>query len=67
MAFFNFGPSASHLKAICETSKVVIVEVNENMPVAYGDETSSVHITDVDMIVHGENPLVPELGEVRLR
>lgn len=60
--FFNFGPSASHLKAICETSKIVIVEVNENMPVAYGDETSSVHITDVDMIVHGENPLVPELG-----
>lgn len=31
--FFNFGPNASHMAAVCETSKVVIVEVNENMPV----------------------------------
>lgn len=30
--FFNFGPNASHMAAVCETSKVVIVEVNENMP-----------------------------------
>ena len=26
--FFNFGPNASHMAAVCETSKVVIVEVN---------------------------------------
>ena len=30
--YFNFGLSASHLRAVIEKSKVVIVEVNENMP-----------------------------------
>lgn len=30
--YFNFGPNASHLGAMCETAKHVIVEVNENMP-----------------------------------
>ena len=30
--YFNFGPNASHLGAVCETSKKIIVEVNENMP-----------------------------------
>lgn len=34
--YFNFGPNASHMAACCETSKVVIVEVNENMPVCLG-------------------------------
>ena len=35
--YFNFGPNASHMAACCETSKVVIVEVNENMPVCSAD------------------------------
>ena len=30
--YFNFGVSASHLKAVCDTAKTVIVEVNEKMP-----------------------------------
>ena len=34
--FFNFGPNASHMAAVCEKAKVVIVEVNENMPVCLG-------------------------------
>ena len=25
--FFNFGPSASHMMAVCETSEIVVVEV----------------------------------------
>jgi len=29
--YFNFGPSASHLGAMCETARHIIVEVNENM------------------------------------
>ena len=32
--YFNFGPNASHLGAMCETAKHVIVEVNENMHAA---------------------------------
>ena len=53
--YFNFGVSASHMKAICDTAKIVIVEVNQNMPRCLGGFGESVHITDVDMIVEGRN------------
>ncbi len=53
--YFNFGISASHMKAICDTAKILIVEVNQNMPRCLGGFGESVHITDVDMIVEGRN------------
>lgn len=53
--YFNFGVSASHMKAICDTAKILIVEVNQNMPRCLGGFGESVHITDVDMIVEGRN------------
>lgn len=53
--YFNFGVSASHMKAICDTAKMVIVEVNQNMPRCLGGFGESVHISDVDMIVEGRN------------
>ena len=34
--WFSFGPQASHLKAVCEASDVVIVEVNKYMPRCLG-------------------------------
>ena len=60
--FFNFGPNASHMAAVCEASKVVIVEVNENMPVCFGGTEEGVHISHVDMIVEGDNPAIAEMG-----
>lgn len=60
--YFNFGPNASHLAAVCERSKVIIVEVNENMPVCLGGFENCVHISDVDMIVEGDNAPMAELG-----
>ena len=60
--YFNFGPNASHMAACCETSKVVIVEVNENMPVCLGGFENGVHISNVDMIVEGSNPTIAEMG-----
>lgn len=59
--YFNFGVSASHLKAICDTAKTVIVEVNQNMPRCLGGFGESVHITDVDMIVEGRNDPIGQL------
>ena len=53
--YFNFGVSASHMKAICDTAKILIVEVTQNMPRCLGGFGESVHITDVDMIVEGRN------------
>ena len=60
--FFNFGLSASHLKAAIECADIVIVEVNKNMPYCVNGIDDSVHISDVDMIVEGDNPPIAELG-----
>ena len=60
--YFNFGPNASHMAAVCERSKKVIVEVNKNMPVCLGGSEVGVHIDDVDMIVEGDSPAIAQLG-----
>lgn len=60
--YFNFGPNASHLAAVCETGKKVIVEVNKNMPRCLGGFEEGVHINDVDMIVEGDNPAILTMG-----
>ena len=59
--YFNFGPSASHLMAACETADKVIVEVNKNMPRCLGGFEADIHISQVDMIVEGDNPAICEL------
>ncbi|MCI8398774.1 MAG: butyryl-CoA:acetate CoA-transferase [Oscillibacter sp.] len=60
--WFNFGPGGSHLKAVCEVAKTIIVEVNKNIPVCLGGFDNCVHISDVDMIVEGDNPPMEILG-----
>lgn len=60
--YFNFGPNASHLMALCETSKKIILEVNENMPRCYGGSETEIHISKVDMIVEGPNPEIAQMG-----
>ncbi|MDE7062838.1 MAG: butyryl-CoA:acetate CoA-transferase [Lachnospiraceae bacterium] len=60
--FFNFGPNASHMAAVCETSKKIIVEVNQNMPRCLGGFENSVHISNVDLIVEGDNPAMGIMG-----
>ena len=60
--YFNFGPTASHLAAVCETSRTVIVEVNTNMPVCLGGFEEGIHISQVDMVVEGSNPPIAEMG-----
>ena len=53
--YFNLGPSASHTYAVVQMAKKVIVEVNTSMPICLGDRSAYVHISDVDMIVEGDN------------
>ncbi len=60
--YFNFGPTGSHIKMICEHAKVLIVEVNKNMPVCHGGYDNCVHINDVDMVVEGDNPEIDKMG-----
>lgn len=60
--FFNFGPNASHLGAMCERAKCIIVEVNNNMPRCLGGTETGVHISNVTYIVEGPNSPMRELG-----
>ncbi len=60
--YFNFGPNASHLMAVCETADKIIVEVNKKMPRCLGGFESEIHISKVDYIVEGDNPEICELG-----
>jgi len=55
--YFNFGPSCSYAKTICDMADVVILEVNPNVPWCLGGEQESIHISDVDYIVEHESPL----------
>lgn len=55
--YFSFGPNASHMAAVCERAKVIIVEVNPNMPRCLGGFEEGIHISQVDMIVESDAPL----------
>ncbi|HHW44882.1 MAG: butyryl-CoA:acetate CoA-transferase [Thermoanaerobacteraceae bacterium] len=59
--YFNFGLNNAATMAAIEKAKVVIVEVNQNMPRCLGGNQESVHISRVDYIVESSNWNVPEL------
>ena len=60
--YFNFGPSASHLAAVCEKAEVIIVEVNKNMPRCLGGFQNGIHIDQVTGIVEGDNPPLGQMA-----
>jgi butyryl-CoA:acetate CoA-transferase len=57
---FNIGPQVSDSMAVVERARVVIVEVNENMPQVCGTYGYTLHISEIDYIVHGGNRELPE-------
>ncbi len=53
--YFNFGINASHCEAVMENARIAIVEENESMPYVYGGHGNQIHISEIDLIVRGEN------------
>lgn len=53
--YFNFSLCNSATKAILDKAKIVIVEVNEKFPKAMGGREECIHISDVDIVVEGDN------------
>ncbi|MGE4544268.1 MAG: butyryl-CoA:acetate CoA-transferase [Pedobacter sp.] len=64
--YFNFGPQASHLMAVCERAKVIIVEVNRNMPRCLGGNEEAIHISRVTHVVEGEDSPLAQLPSAPL-
>mgnify|MGYP000849546414 FL=1 len=62
--FFNFGTSNSFTPSICDAAKTVIIEVNETVPICLGGNRESIHISEVDYIVEGDNQPMIQLPEL---
>ncbi len=60
--YFNFGPQANATRKTVEMAKIVMVEVNERMPVALGGRDEVVHISEVDYVVEGSSPPLIEVA-----
>lgn len=53
--YCSYGISVDFQKTVVEKAKLVIAEVNSNMPRTYGD--TLIHVTDIDYFVKSDNPL----------
>jgi len=49
--FFNFGVGNSHNKDYANSSKIVIVEVNKNLPRCYGGFAEGLNLSEIDYII----------------
>lgn len=58
--FYNFSAAASYHRALVETARVVIVEVNPGLPHCLGRE-NSVHESEVDFVIDGDGRPPAEL------
>ena len=58
--YFNFGPTNMWNRAIIESARTVIIEVNRALPYAYGDQ-NGVHTSEVDYVIEGDHEPAPEL------
>ena len=57
---FNLGPSPADVYELLKTAKMVILEVNTNMPIAHGIYNDW-NIDDVDYVIEGSNTPLAEL------
>ena len=58
--YFNLSCASGVAKGILDKADIVILEVNERLPHILGGFDESIHISEVDMIVEGEHPPLPE-------
>ena len=58
--YFNFGPTNLWQRAAVERAKVVIVEINRELPYAFGKE-NGVHLREVDHVIEGDHQPCAEL------
>jgi butyryl-CoA:acetate CoA-transferase len=61
---FNLGPTISHYRAAADKAKVIIVEVNEDMPIAHGGYGNYLHISEIDYVVEGGHTGMPQIPPI---
>jgi len=60
--YMSLGISVDIVKAATEKSQTIIVQVNPRMPRIHGD--GFIHISDVDFVIHHEEPLLEYQDEL---
>ncbi|MBS9775608.1 MAG: acetyl-CoA hydrolase/transferase family protein [Fusobacterium sp.] len=64
--YCSYGLSCDYTKAATENAKIVIAQINKNMPRTLGN--CFVHINDIDCIIEHDSPLIelqpPKIGEL---
>ncbi len=58
--YFNFSCATGIARGIMEKADIIILEVNEHLPWVCGGFDECVHISEVDYIVEGEHPPLPQ-------
>ena len=62
--YCSFGISVDYTQLAAQATKLVIAQVNKNMPYTYGN---GIHLKDIDFIVEKDEPLIelppPKIGE----
>jgi len=58
---FSFALGCSAIADMMAKAKIIILEVNRNMPWVYGLTGSEINIRDVDMVVEGDDPPIATL------
>ena len=58
--FFNLSCGAGIARGILQKADIVILEVNEHLPRILGGFDESIHISEINYVVEGEHPELPE-------
>ena len=58
--YFNLSCATGVARGILEKADYVIVEVNERLPKIYGGFDECIHISEVDCVVEGAHPPLPQ-------
>lgn len=65
--YCSFGVSIDYIKAACRNTKIIIAEMNDQMPRTMGPE-NRIHVKELDYIVEVSHPLretaKPHIGEL---
>lgn len=64
--YFSFGVSSDYTKPAAEAAKIVIAQVNKEMPRTLGD--NFIHVSDIDYLVECDRPIIelqpPKIGDI---
>ena len=55
--YMSLGPSASHLVAMLERAKIIVLEVNKNAPRCHGGHEAFVHVSQAHYIVEHDSAM----------